>query len=320
MNPSTSKLVPATDFAWPTRATLCGEETMNQRRRFGANIWQFCLGSHLMQQGKKYLAIWGIALAVWAWPAVSVWAAEGGGGSDLASSILSFLFTSVTGWVLIGIYFAFVGLMVWLLMDVRGSAMMPTDLVEAVEDAIAKRQFKQGFELIKADSSFFARVLTAGMTRLQHGLEEARDAVHAMLDNLRSKKKGMVGYIAIIGTIGPLIGLVGTVSGMIQSFGELGRGGTPDPAKLADGISHALNATLVGIFLSCLAIPAYTFFNNRLDRIINDISLMVDDLLVQMYFASRQAQAARPAATAAATADSRPAEAPASQAQPRTHG
>jgi biopolymer transport protein ExbB len=142
-----------------------------------------------------------------------------------------------------------------------------------------------------------------------------------MLDNLRSKKKGMVGYIAIVGTIGPLIGLVGTVSGMIQSFGELGRGGTPDPARLADGISHALNATLVGIFLSCLAIPAYTFFNNRLDRIINDISLMVDDLLVQMYFASRQATGARSTVPAsAASADQRPAEAHTAPTQQRPQG
>lgn len=264
----------------------------------------------------------GLALMVglWLWQTAALWAAEETRAStDLASSILSFLFTSVTGWVLIGIYFFFVGMLVWLFMDVRGGAMLPTDLVEAVEDAIAKRQFKQGFELVKAENSFFARVLTAGMTRLQHGLEEARDAVHAMLDNLRSKKKGMVGYIAIVGTLGPLIGLVGTVSGMIQSFGELGRGGTPDPAKLADGISHALNATLVGIFLSCLAIPAYTFFNNRLDRIVNDISLMVDDLLVQMYFASRQGQTGRPPGTASA-ADSRPAETPAAQTPARPQG
>jgi biopolymer transport protein ExbB len=127
----------------------------------------------------------------------------------------------------------------------------------------------------------------------------------------------MVGYIAIIGTIGPLIGLVGTVSGMIQSFGELGRGGTPDPAKLADGISHALNATLVGIFLSCLAIPAYTFFNNRLDRIIKrhqpdgGRSAGAD-----VFRQSASASGTPQLPPLRQTADSRPAEAPASQVQP----
>jgi biopolymer transport protein ExbB len=110
-----------------------------------------------------------------------------------------------------------------------------------------------------------------------------------MWDSLKARKEHILAYVAIIGTLGPLIGLVGTVSGMIQSFGELGHGGTPDPAKLAAGISHALNATLVGIFLSCLAIPSFSFFKNRLSRVTNDASLLVDDLLTQMYHNSRKA-------------------------------
>jgi biopolymer transport protein ExbB len=109
-----------------------------------------------------------------------------------------------------------------------------------------------------------------------------------MIDSLKSRKEHIIAYIAIIGTLGPLIGLVGTVSGMIASFAELGRGGTPNAANLAGGISHALNATLVGIFLSCLAIPAFSFFKNRLARITMDATLLADDLLTQMYHSSRR--------------------------------
>jgi len=212
------------------------------------------------------------------------------------SSLIEFLFFSIIGLLLLGIYFVFVALLVWLMLDLRGGAMMPVDFIETFEDAMNKRRYKEAFEMAKADHSMIGKVMTAGMTRLQHGLQEARDAALAMIESLKARKEHVIAYVAIIGTLGPLIGLVGTVSGMIDSFAELGRGGTPDPSKLAAGISHALNATLVGIFLSCLAIPAYSFFKNRLSRITIDASLMADDLLTQMYHSSR-----RPAADATPT-------------------
>lgn len=210
-----------------------------------------------------------------------------GGGEE--NAMLRFLFTSVTGIILILVYFTFVALLVWLAMDLRASTIIPAELVEALEDAMNKRKWKEAFGIVQADNSMLGRVLTAGMTRMQHGLDEARDAAGAMWDSLRARKEHILAYVAIIGTLGPLIGLVGTVSGMIQSFGELGRGGTPNPAKLAAGISHALNATLVGIFLSCMAIPSFSYFKNRLSRVANDASLLVDDLLTQMFHNSRKA-------------------------------
>jgi biopolymer transport protein ExbB len=215
--------------------------------------------------------------------------AGGNGGSRKTENpLIDFLFFSITGWILIGIYVVFIAMLVWLFLDLRGAIMIPIDFLETFEDALSKRRFREAFEMAKADGSMLGRVMTAGMTRLQHGLQEGRDAAWAMIDSLKARKDHVIAYLAIIGTLGPLIGLVGTVSGMIESFGELGRGSSPNPARLADGISHALNATLVGIFLACLAIPSYSFFRNRLARITNDVSLMTDDLLTQMYYSSRR--------------------------------
>jgi len=85
---------------------------------------------------------------------------------------------------------------------------------------------------------------------------------------------------------------------MILSFMELGRGGTPNPAKLADGISHALVVTLVGIALSVPAIFCHAFFRNRLIRISMDVSNIADDLLTQMFHNSRKPGTPEPAAPA----------------------
>src|SRR5205814_7869692 len=90
-----------------------------------------------------------------------------------------------------------------------------------------------------------------------------------------------------------MLGLVGTVYGMILSFMELGQPGkVPRPDKLADGISHALVVTLLGIGLSVPAIFCHAFFRNRLIRISMDASNIADDLLTQMFHNSKRTGAA----------------------------
>src|SRR5439155_7306299 len=123
------------------------------------------------------------------------------------------------------------------------------------------------------------------------------------VESLRASKEQFITYLATIGTLGPMLGLVGTVYGMILSFMELGRpGSTPRPDKLADGISHAIVVTLLGIGLSVPAIFCHAFFRNRLIRISMDVSNIAEDLLTQMYHNSRRTgtDAPRPASTTAA--------------------
>jgi biopolymer transport protein ExbB len=83
---------------------------------------------------------------------------------------------------------------------------------------------------------------------------------------------------------------------MILSFMELSYGGTPRVDKLADGISHALVVTLLGVAISVPAIFFHAFFRNRLIRMSMDTANLADDLLTQMFHNSRK-PATAPAAT-----------------------
>ena len=180
-----------------------------------------------------------------------------------------------------------VAIVVLLILDLRGGSAIPAGFVDEFTDIVNKRKFKEAFDMAKGDPSFLGRVLTAGMGRLQYGLEDAREAALNTLESIKSDKDQKNNYTAVIATLGPLLGLVGTVFGMIEAFMELATGDAK-PAKLADGISHALSVTLVGVAIAVPAIAMNTFFRNRITQVSLDVSHVADDLLTQMYHNSKK--------------------------------
>ncbi len=231
--------------------------------------------------------------------------AQAGGGAPAAETEQPNLFTHIIesagpffGPLLLIVSICLVTLIVLLSMDLRMGVAVPPSFVDEFTDLVNKRQFKQAFELCKADNSYLGRVMTAGMGRLQYGVEDAREAAANTVESVKAGKEQFITYMGTIGTLGPMLGLVGTVYGMILAFMELSGGGTPNPAKLATGISHALVVTLLGVAISVPAIFCHAFYKSRLTRIAMDTSNLADDLLTQMYHNSKKAAAAPGTATA----------------------
>ncbi len=183
---------------------------------------------------------------------------------------------------------ALIALIVLLAMDLRMGAAIPPGFVEDFTDVVNKRKFKEAYEMARTDSSFLGRVMTAGMGRLQYGIEDAREAAFNTVETIRAGKDQLNAYLATIGTLGPLLGLVGTVWGMIGAFRVIANSNRIDPKALAGQISHALVVTLLGVALSVPAIFFHTFYRNRLTRLAMDTGNVADDLLTQMYHNSKK--------------------------------
>ena len=199
-------------------------------------------------------------------------------------------FLDSLGWVfgpLLGVVsICLFALVVLLILDLRMSVIVPPGFVEEFTDTVNKRQFKQAFDLARNDTSFLARVLTAGMSRLQYGLEDAREASRNMLASIKSSKDQLNSYLAVIGTLGPLLGLVGTVFGMILAFMTMKTG--INAQELSGDISKALCITLAGVGLAVPAIFFNAFFKNRIIHVSMDCENIADDLLTQMYHNSKK--------------------------------
>src|SRR5262245_33810568 len=114
-------------------------------------------------------------------------AADGGVGSD--EPLVMFMIRSL-GWVfgplLLAISVAMLALCVLLTLDLRMTAAIPPGFVDEFTDTVNKRRFKEAFDMARNDPSYLGQVLTAGMSRLQYGLEDAREAAANTLESVKS--------------------------------------------------------------------------------------------------------------------------------------
>ena len=250
------------------------------------------LPSSRFYQQTRFLFFAALALFVIAsFAGVARAADESGGGGKSDEPLVLFMIKAL-GWIfgplLLAVSVSLIALVVLLILDLRMSAAIPPGFVDEFTDTVNKRKFKEAFDMARNDPSFLGQVLTAGMSRLQYGLEDAREAAMNTLESIKSDKEQKNNYNAVIATLGPMFGLVGTVYGMIQSFSVLATATQVNPAKLADGISHALVVTLFGVGISVPAIFFNAFFKNRITRVCMDVGHIADDLLTQMYHNSKK--------------------------------
>ena len=133
-------------------------------------------------------------------------------------------------------------------MELRVSEAVPAALVEKLEAAIQDKKFQEAYDACRDNDSFLARLVRTGIANLPNGRPEAKEAMQATSDEIVTGMEQKISYLAIIGTLGPMIGLVGTIWGMIMSFQEIATaaGAQPKPEKVAEGISTALFITLEG--------------------------------------------------------------------------
>jgi biopolymer transport protein ExbB len=147
---------------------------------------------------------------------------------------------------------------------------------------LAQAKYNDAYHRLVADPSFLARVLAAGVRKLPAGLSQAQRASELANEDATMEMEHRTTYLATVGTLGPMIGLVGTVYGMIIAFRVIAvEGSTPQANQLAAGISTALYSTLEGIAISIPAIFFYAVFRNRIARLSLEVGMTAEPLLEQ---------------------------------------
>jgi len=205
--------------------------------------------------------------------------------SPKRQSYLSFFFNAL-GWrytiAFLVISFTFVAFLVMNLLGLRRDAVCPPHLAEAFEAHLNEKRFQEAFDLAKNDESMLGQMLAAGMQNLQQGYDKALDAMGQVGEDENLKLEHRLSFLSLVGSIAPMVGLLGTVDGMVQSFQVIAMSETqPKPSQLAQGISMALITTLVGLILAIPAIIAFNLLKNRLTRLVMETGQTVGNLMAR---------------------------------------
>lgn len=207
----------------------------------------------------------------------------GGDEEDGGTTYLSWMFEALgISYMIIflSLSFTLVALFVMNFLTARQENVCPLALIEDFELHLDGKQYQEAYELARNDDSFLGNVLSAGLEKLQSGYSQAIEAMQEVGEEENLKLEHRLSYMALIGTISPMVGLFGTVHGMIKAFNVIASGqGTPKPTDLAKGISTALFTTLVGLAIAIPAILVYNILKNRVATLVLQVGITSEGLM-----------------------------------------
>ncbi len=169
--------------------------------------------------------------------------------------------------------------------------------------------------------SYLTRIMAAGLTRYQKsafGVFEIKNAIEEAGEDQTAKLYRSTDTLGVIGSIAPLLGLLGTVLGMVGAFEALSHTATPNHEALASNISLALVTTLMGLILAIPCIALHRYFANRIDAFTSEAAMEIERLILHLEsMASSPAARPRPAARAAGALAAKPREDPSAPPGPK---
>lgn len=173
-----------------------------------------------------------------------------------------------------------VALTIKYLLEMKREKFIPPRLVSDFEDKIRDRKYQEAYELTRNDNTFLGKVLAAGLSKLSTGYPQAIEAMHDAGEGESMKLEHKLSWLAMMGTTGPLLGLFGTVVGMVASFRVIATSETqPKPSELADGISTALVTTLDGMVVAIIATFAFILLKNQAARLVLEVGMISGNLM-----------------------------------------
>ena len=161
---------------------------------------------------------------------------------------------------------------------IKPDKLMPKRLMDGVQGAMAEGDVVKAMEICQQNPSAMSSIVLAAFQHIEEGFEAIQEAVTAASDLEQEKIQQRLNWISVCSNLGPSLGLLGTVQGMILTFQTLASGGAGD-AALAGNISQALWTTAGGLIVSIPSITVFYSMRNKANRLILKMTAMTMEIL-----------------------------------------
>lgn len=155
----------------------------------------------------------------------------------------------------------------------------PAILLNQAKELFLQNRYQELTDICRQNPSYFSKLILTALGKMEQGRDAMDHAIQITALRQATLYKSRITYLSVIGVVTPMIGLTGTVVGMIKAFAVLGSSGIADPTALSARIAEVLTATAGGLIV---AIPAFIFFyilKNRLIALLTLVDTLVSDLL-----------------------------------------
>jgi biopolymer transport protein ExbB len=208
------------------------------------------------------------------------YAAQEGGEAEVHTKSLLDLFkaTGIVGILLLLLSIVGTALLIQFMVNITEEKLANPALLSEVEALLMDNDVDGAFTLSESDSSYAGKVLAGAIGRSSGGFEETKKGAEetAAVESFRLNAK--ISLLSLVGNIGPLLGLLGTVTGMIASFQVIETLKSPTPKDLAVGVYESLVNTTMGLFISIVFLSAFFFLKNK----VSDVTLRINNAIGEM--------------------------------------
>jgi biopolymer transport protein ExbB len=171
--------------------------------------------------------------------------------------------------------FVSVYLMIEQFMTLRRNEVIPPTLGEEVRQLLSQGRFPEAEQLCRNRPSPLSFVLISGLSEVDFGWSSMEKAMEDAVSEQAAKLQRKVEYLSVIGNLAPMLGLLGTVTGMILAFQQVAVSqGAAGPAQLAEGIYSALATTVAGLVVAIPSLGVFAVIRNRIDQLIAEIAYL----------------------------------------------
>ena len=164
--------------------------------------------------------------------------------------------------------------------ELRRDRQIPEGLLQELEALIEEQNYEEAVDLCESQDNFLANVMGPALAKAGKSYDRMVDSANEAIEENASIINIRISYLSLIATIEPMLGLLGTVLGMITAFNIIASmKGAANPSDLADSISMALITTATGLIVAIPVLVIYMYLRNRMMRIIQECTVLMGELL-----------------------------------------